>query len=163
MKVADFLLVNDGHGKFANVSSLAGSALRRIESGRGAGFDDLDNDGDVDLVVINFNSLPTVGRTQSLNENRSLSLRLVGTRSNRDACGSKVEVRNASGKVQKQVSCGGRGYESYYGGRLYFGCGTAEAVMAEVLWPNGIREEFAIKNPTMTLVEGRGRIVEDSN
>ncbi len=63
VKVSDYLLANDGRGRFTNVTNSAGSLFARIESSRAAGFDDFDNDGDMDVVVLNFNASPSLGRT----------------------------------------------------------------------------------------------------
>ncbi len=163
VKVSNYLLANDGRGRFTNVSSSAGSAVRKIESSRAAGFDDLDNDGDVDLVVLNANASPTIGRTELKGEeNGSVVVTLVGTRSNRDALGSRVVAIADSGPPQVQATFSGRGYESYYGRRLVFGLGKSKAVTLEVTWPDGQVEIFKCTHPTMTLVEGHGRTKPDS-
>jgi hypothetical protein len=162
LKVPNFLLANDGRGKFANVSSIAGSALAEVQSSRGAAFDDLDNDGDVDLVVLNVNSEPTIGINEVVNGNRGLSLELVGVRCNRDAIGSVVVLETLDGVRQKQVVLAGRGYESHYGHRLYFGLGRSQVTSVEVTWPSGHSERFVPKSQggshtgTELLLEGTG-------
>ena len=156
VKVANFLLSNDGTGKFRDVSKTSGSALAEVESSRGAAFDDLDNDGDVDFVVLNVNAAPTLGRTSLLSPNRMLSLSLVGVQSNRDAVGAIVEVATIDGRKQKQVVMAGRGYESHYGTRLYFGLGTATVERVLVQWPTGKRERFDFHSNHDLLIEGTG-------
>jgi enediyne biosynthesis protein E4 len=158
VKVVNYLLAKAGQGRFRNVTAVAGSALQVVESSRGAAFDDLDNDGTVDLVVLNVNAAPTIGRTQVLADHRSLSLRLVGTQSNRDGVGSLVSVTPAGARApQKQVVLAGRGYESAYGSRLYFGLGTATTAKVTVAWPSGLKEEFLCEAGAVTVVEGRGQ------
>ncbi|MCY2980865.1 MAG: CRTAC1 family protein [Planctomycetota bacterium] len=155
VKVANYLLVNDGKGRFRNASKEAGSALQVIESSRGAGFDDLDNDGDVDFVIVNVNAAPSLGRTDSNTGNDRLSLRLIGTTGNRDAVGSTVWVTTVSGKKQVQATIAGRGYESHYGSRLYFGSGDDKMATIEVKWPSGLVETFARHGDSMVLIEGQ--------
>lgn len=168
VKVINYLLANDGQGRFTNVTQAVGSGMRVIESSRAAGFDDLDNDGSVDVVVLNFNAPPTLSRTKVLAPHRALSVELVGTRGNRDAIGTRVTAVDDSGRSQSQVVMAGRGYESSYGKRLYFGAGTARFVEVEVLWPNQTREWFSIETQSQSpmsathhlrimLIEGAGR------
>lgn len=157
VKVTNYLLANDGHGHFKNVTKEAGSALQVIESSRGAAFDDLDNDGDVDLVVLNVNSSPTLGRTESSSSNHGYSVRLVGILSNRDAFGAKIVAVSDSGKMQTHVVTSGKGYESSYGVRTYFGAGTELLSKYIVTWPNRRKESFECNASAMTLIEGRGQ------
>ena len=157
VKVTNYLLANDGRGHFTNVTKDAGSALHVIESSRGAAFDDLDNDGDVDLVVLNVNARPTVGRTDSPSANKGYSVRLIGTSTNRDAFGAKIIAVSASGKTQTHVLTSGKGYESSYGARTYFGTGIDLLSKILVTWANGKTESFDCDSPFMTLIEGRGR------
>jgi len=157
VKVTNYLLANDGHGHFTNVTKEAGSALQVIESSRGAAFDDLDNDGDVDLVVLNVNARPTVGRTESPKGNKGYSVRLIGTSTNRDALGAKIIAVSASGKAQTHVLTSGKGYESSYGIRTYFGTGSDALSKYMVTWTNGKTESFDCDSSFLTLIEGRGR------
>jgi enediyne biosynthesis protein E4 len=160
VKVANVLLSNSGKGRFTNVSHQAGSALTVVESSRGAAFDDLDNDGDVDMVVLNTNARPTLGRTQVLVPHGRLIVRLVGTKSNRDAIGSTVTLRTKNGNQQKQVVIAGRGYESHFGTRLTFGLGESEADQLVVKWPSGVTEVIAPKGHDVLLIEGYSSTIE---
>jgi len=162
VKVANYLLANDGSGHFTNVTSKSGSAMRVVESSRGAGFDDLDNDGDVDFVVLNVNAAPSLGKTVTNKQNDSISLTLIGTKSNRDAIGSKIFVTSASGKRQMQVAVAGRGYESSYGSRMYFGS-KDRIEWIELVWPGGLREKFARTSDWMHLVEGTGTPIDQDS
>ncbi len=127
-----------------------------IESSRGAAFDDLDNDGDVDLVVLNVNARPTVGRNSSPASNNGYSVKLIGTNTNRDAIGSKIVAVSASGKTQTHVLTSGKGYESAYGLRTYFGMGNETLAKCLVTWASGKTESFECDSKSMTLIEGRG-------
>ena len=157
VKVTNYLLANNGRGHFTNVTKDAGSALQVIESSRGAAFDDLDNDGDVDVVVLNVNARPTVGRTDSSSANKGYSVRLIGTSTNRDAFGARIIAVSASGKTQTHVLTSGKGYESSYGARTYFGTGIDPLSKIIVTWANGNTESFDCDSSWMTLIEGRGR------
>ena len=156
VKVPNYLLANDGQGHFTNVTKKAGTALQVIESSRGAAFDDLDNDGDVDLVVLNVNARPTIGRTESPKGNHGYSVRLIGTNTNRDALGAKIIAVSTSGKKQTHVLTSGKGYESSYGVRTYFGVGSDAMSRYTVTWSNGMTESFDCDSAFMTLIEGRG-------
>jgi hypothetical protein len=84
-------------------------------------------------------------------------LQLVGTQSNRDAIGASVEVISSSGQLQKQVVMAGRGYESHYGMRLYFGIGDSQVSNVNIRWPSGKQERFVIGAERIEyLVEGSG-------
>lgn len=157
VKVANVLLANDGRGRFKNVTSKAGSALSIVESSRGSAHDDLDNDGDCDLIVVNINALPTIGRTDSPSTNRRWTIELIGTAGNRDAVGARVTLHARSGKRQTQASLAGRGYESSYGKRLHFGTGLEAADAVEIRWPSGKIEWFEIQPEASFLrcVEGK--------
>ncbi|MCI0357619.1 MAG: VCBS repeat-containing protein, partial [Planctomycetaceae bacterium] len=89
LKVANYLLMNTGNGKFKDVSKLAGSGLAPVESSRGAAFDDLDNDGDIDGVVLNSRAQPTIMRNESKTANRWLQVKLQGKKHNADGVGAR--------------------------------------------------------------------------
>lgn len=133
-RVRNCLMANDGRGRFTNVTAQAGSGLSIIESSRGTGFDDMDNDGDVDCVVLNCCSRANYLENQTRNDNHWLQLELRGTRMNRDAIGARVRVV-AGDLVQVAEVRSGRGYQSHYGSRLHFGLGSHDRVdRVEVRW-----------------------------
>jgi hypothetical protein len=158
LKVANYLLMNTGGGKFQDVSKLAGSGLTPVESSRGAAFDDLDNDGDVDAVILNSNAPPTILRNESKTANRWLQLRLQGIRYNTDGVGAQVRV-HASGTVHVAEVLAGRSYQGHFGTRLHFGLGQADGVeKIEVRWGQKVESfpgEAAQK--LLTLREGSGK------
>ncbi len=136
-EVRNILLLNDSHGKFTNVSDDAGDGLRVKRSSRGTAFDDLDNDGDIDGVVLNSRRPPTVLRNDLTTENHWLQLRLIGTLSNRSAVGARVRVTTGSETQMDEVHSG-RGYQSDYGRRLHFGLKqTTRVDQIEIHWPSG--------------------------
>jgi hypothetical protein len=136
-RVPNALYLNDGAGRFRDVLQEAGSGMAVAASSRGSAFDDLDNDGDLDGVILNAEDKPTLLRNDSTASGNWLQLDLRGTVSNRDGVGARVKV--AAGKlVQIDEVRSGRGYQSHYGSRLQFGLGSEERVeLLEIRWPSG--------------------------
>ncbi len=132
--VRNIVLMNTGNGRFVDVSDRCGDGLAVKLSSRGAGFDDLDNDGDLDVVVLNSRRGPTILRNESPARNHWLEVRLRGTRGNRDGVGARVTVI-AGDLTQIDEVHSGRGYQSHYGTRLHFGLGHRDRVdRVEVRW-----------------------------
>jgi len=137
LEVRDAVLKNLGSGRFENVTATCGPGLDVVACGRGIGVDDLDGDGRVDVVVLNWRSGPTILRNESPREHGWLGVRLVGTDGNRDAVGARVRVtvgvRTQTGEVHA-----GRGYQSHHGSTLHFGLGASHAAdRIEIRWPGG--------------------------
>ena len=127
---------NAGKGAFASVTQSLGPAMRQPRVGRGAAYGDFDNDGDLDLVLTT-NSGPAVLLRNDGGSNRSLRLRLVGTRSNRDGFGAVVRV-TAGGQTQMQMLRSGSSYLSQSEKILTFGLGSRmQADAVEIRWPSG--------------------------
>jgi hypothetical protein len=151
-KVRNYVLMNVD-GLFQDVSSSAGSGLQVIETSRGAAFEDFDNDGDIDAVIVNSNGRPTLLRNQTANGNRWVELELRQPGANSRAVGAVVSLQSAeaadrptSTKKQTAVELSGRGYQSHFGSRLHFGLGPqATTVIAEVLWPDGQTQTFTLE------------------
>jgi hypothetical protein len=133
----NILLMNTGHGQFVNVSDQCGDGLQVRRSSRGAAFDDLDNDGDVDVVILNSRCEPTILRNDSPNRHHWIQVRLQGTKTNRDGVGARVKV--VAGELsQVDEVHSGRGYQSHYGMRLHFGLADHQRVdRIEVRWIGG--------------------------
>lgn len=116
--------------------------MRATYSSRGAAFDDLDNDGTVDAVVLNSREAPTVLRNAASNGNHWIEIVLHGTSMNRDGVGAHVRV-TALGVSQLKEVHSGRGYQGHFGTRLHFGLGTATRLdRLEVRWLGGSTESF---------------------
>ncbi len=154
----NILLMNNGKGKFINVSDRCGSGLQVQLSSRGAAFDDLDNDGDVDAVVVNSRREPTILRNDSRTGNHWIQIRLRGNESNRDGVGARVKVLTGRLSQVSEVHSG-RSYQSHFGTRLHFGLGRHERIdQIEVHWIGGTKDVFRdIKADQMvTLLQGAG-------
>jgi hypothetical protein len=141
------LLLNTGDGRFVNVSDRAGDGLRAVHAGRGAAFDDLDNDGRIDVVILNSREAPTVLRNETVSHHHWLQLQLRGRHSNRDGVGARVRLVAGDLRLTDEVHSG-RGYQSHFGSRLHFGLGRHERVdRIEIRWLGGdteVLEEVAV-------------------
>lgn len=150
---------NNGSGKFIDVSNQSGPGLQVKRSGRGAVFDDFDNDGDVDIAVLNSGSAPTLLKNDSPNPGHWLQITLRGTKTNRDGIGAHVKVVAGDLALMDEVHSG-RGYQSHFGTRLYFGLGNHDRVdRVEVLWIGGgvdIVNDIEA-NQLVVLVEGQAK------
>jgi enediyne biosynthesis protein E4 len=127
---------NTGRSTFENVTEQSGAAAAR-HSSRGAAFGDVDNDGDVDLLVMNMNEPPSLLRNDYAGGNGWIMIDLEGTASNRSAIGAIVEV-SVAGRVQARAVLSQSSYYSHDDLRVHFGLGRArKAERVEVRWPSG--------------------------
>ena len=131
------LLIETGTARFVDISAKCGAGLQGRHSSRGVAVDDLDNDGDLDIVVLNSRQRATVLKNL-LQENGSkrhwLQLRLHGCDTNRSAVGTRVRVTAGDLVLVDEVHAG-RGYQSHWGGRLHFGLGAhAHVDQIEIHW-----------------------------
>lgn len=150
------LLKNMGNGRFVNVSDGAGDGMKVKVVGRGVAFDDLDNDGRIDVVILTSRGPPVILRNESVNGNHWLQIQLRGVKTNRDGVGERVKVV-AGDLTQIDEVHSGRGYQSHYGSRLHFGLGKRDKVdRIEVRWIGGGTDVFkdVAVDQRVTLVEG---------
>lgn len=120
--VSNTILENIDGRVFRSATKSAGEALTLAESSRGAAFDDLDNDGDIDGVVLNCDSFAQVLENRQTSSHDWIGIRLIGTTANRSAVGAKVVVKS-NGHQRTFWQLNGRGYQSFYGERLHIGLG----------------------------------------
>ena len=130
---------------------------------RGCAFGDFDNDGDIDILIMNQNELPSLLRNDAPRNHHWLKIRLEGTKSNRSAIGARVVVRYGR-SVQVQELLSQSSYLSSNDPRLHFGLGSSTTVSVEVRWPSGLIEKFSgVKvDQLLTLLEGKGPVAARS-
>lgn len=148
-------------GKFEQLIEQAGPGVAAAHSSRGAAFGDYDNDGDIDVLVVNLNEPPSLLRNDLSNGNKWLKVKLIGTKSNRSAIGARVTAYYG-GKKQAQEVLSQASYYSVNDFRLHFGLGQETHADLEVRWPNGGVEKFrqVRAGQIVTIREGSG-IVEN--
>ena len=123
--------------RFVDVTQESGPGATTPRSSRGAAFGDVDNDGDIDVLVMNMNEPPSLLRNEYAGGNRWLLIRLEGSRSNRSGIGATVIV-SAGGRHQARAVLSGSSYYSHDDLRLHFGLGShARAERVEIRWPSG--------------------------
>ncbi len=148
------LLLRNESGRL--VRAVPGDVFQKAWAGRGAAFGDLDNDGDVDVVVSNLGQRPLVLRNDGGNRGNWLGIRTVGRTSNRDGIGCQVKVVSASGKAQYFTVNPAVGYLSASDKRLLVGLGRASAAkLVEIRWPSGVVQklEDVAAGQTLTAIE----------
>ena len=133
---------NTGRGTFENVTGRSGDASVP-HSSRGAAFGDIDNDGDVDVLVMNMNEPPSLLRNDYSGGNGWITVQLEGTESNRSAIGATVVV-TSGGMKQARAVTSQSSYYSHDDFRLHFGLGTRQrADEIAILWPNGRTQKLS--------------------
>ncbi len=140
---------------FKRATEGAGTYFSREHVGRGATFGDIDDDGDIDIVINHKGGPPALLRNDTQAGNHWIRLRLVGTKSNRDAVGARVEIE-AGGRTIVRQRKGGASYASAHDPRLLVGLGTADVVSRlTVRWPSGLisRREALATNQTYDVIE----------
>ena len=132
---------NLGNGKFEELIEEAGPGIAEPHCSRGCAFGDFDNDGDIDILIVNLNEPPSLLRNDVRGDNHWLKVKLIGTQSNRSAIGARV-VAHYGGKKQAQQVLSQSSFYSASDPRLHFGLGPAKFADVEVYWPNGLIEKF---------------------
>jgi hypothetical protein len=150
---------NQGNGTFVELNDGEHPALASRHVSRGCAFGDFDNDGDLDIVIMNQNEPPSLLRNDAPPDHHWIKVRLRGTRSNRSALGARVTLRSGS-KVQVQELMSQSSYVSSNDPRLHFGLGSADTVDIEVRWPLGsVESHKGVKcNQLVTVTEGSPEI-----
>ncbi|HEV7681592.1 MAG TPA: CRTAC1 family protein [Pyrinomonadaceae bacterium] len=151
---------NDRDGTFSEVGAQLGPPFLEKRTGRGAAFGDLDNDGDVDVVINNLDGAAQVLLNAGGNSNNSVLIKTIGVKGNRDGIGARVSVTSGDLKQVEEVYSGAT-YISQNDLRLHFGLEKRTKVdLIEVRWPNGAIEKItgAGVNKILTIKEGQGLI-----
>jgi hypothetical protein len=151
---------NNRDGTFTEVAAQLGSPLMEDRVGRGVAFGDIDNDGDIDLVINDLDGAPQLLRNDGGNANNSILIKTVGVKSNRDGIGARVTVVSGDLRQIDEVRSGGS-YISQSDLRLHFGLERRTKIdLIEVHWPSGVVDKIndAGVNKILTVKEGRGLI-----
>lgn len=153
---------NLGNNKFEELIEEAGPGVAAAHCSRGCAFGDFDNDGDMDVVIINLNEPPSLLRNDVRGERNWLKVLLTGTKSNRSAIGSRVTAHYGV-KVQAQEITGQTSFYSVNDRRLHFGLGSVRTADLVVRWTNGAVEKFpgVAANQLVVIKEGAGIIRTD--
>jgi hypothetical protein len=155
------LFRNLGNGTFEELGEQAGPGVTAKHSSRGCAFGDFDNDGDIDILIVNLNEPPSLLRNDTRGTNHWLKLKLVGTKSNRSAIGTRV-VLHYGGKVQAQSVLSQSSYYSANDPRLHFGLGKVTLANVDIYWSSGAYEHLANidADQLVTIVEGKGIVAK---
>ncbi len=155
---------NLANGTFEEVSDLCGPAVLEPHSSRGCAFGDFDNDGNVDVLIMNMGEPPSLLRNENPSGHHWLSVKVVGTRSNRSGIGARVMV-SAGGRPQIREVLSGSSYISQSDLRQHFGLGgTRKVDQVEVHWLSGYTDRLANLDADqfITIEEGRGVVKAES-
>jgi hypothetical protein len=151
------LFRNLGQNKFEQLFDEAGPGLADVHASRGVAFGDYDNDGALDILVMNQNEPPSLLRNDLGGNNHWLKVQLTGTKSNRSALGAGVVV-SFDGKRHARAVLGQSAYLSVSDRRLHFGLGQAATAGIEVRWPSGDVEKIpgVAADQLVVIKEGAG-------
>jgi hypothetical protein len=130
---------NLGNGTFEELIAEAGPGVAAAHCSRGCAFGDFDNDGDLDVLIVNLSQPPSLLRNDVSGNNHWLKVKLVGTKSNRSAIGTRVLARYGR-RMQAQEVLSQSSFYSANDPRLHFGLGAETSVDLEIRWPSGLRE-----------------------
>ena len=150
---------NLGNNSFEELVDAAGPGVAEAHCSRGCAFGDFDNDGDLDILIVNLNEPPSLLRNDIRGKQNWIKVKLEGVKSNRSAIGTRVLARYGA-KVQAQSVLSQSSFYSSNDPRLHFGLGSFTTVDLSVYWPNGLRETFKrlAANQLVTLKEGVGLV-----
>jgi hypothetical protein len=148
---------NLGKGQFEELLDQGGPGIEAVHSSRGCAVGDFDNDGDVDVLIINHNEPPSLLRNDVTGNNHWIKVKLRGVKSNRSATGGRVTVRYGD-RIQTQEVLSQSSYLSCSDSRLHFGLGPVTTVDLEVRWPLGGVEKFTgvAADQLLHITEGSG-------
>ncbi|MFZ1005221.1 MAG: CRTAC1 family protein [Candidatus Sulfotelmatobacter sp.] len=132
---------NLGDRTFEELGEEAGPGVAEAHCGRGCAFGDFDNDGDIDILIVNLNEPPSLLRNDIKHKQNWIKVKLEGVKSNRSAIGARV-LAHYGGKVQAQAVLSQSSFYSCNDPRLHFGLGGNSAIDIEVYWPNGLHEHY---------------------
>lgn len=143
-----------GNGRFEELPGMGGPGVEAPHASRGCAFCDFDNDGDMDILIVNHNEPPSLLRNDITGNHHSIKIKLIGVKSNRSAIGARATVRYGD-KVQAQEVLSQSSYLSVNDSRLHFGLGLVTKLDIEIRWPLGQVEKLAA-DQLIYVTEGAG-------
>ena len=163
-KQLNLLLQNDGSGKFREVGAVSGPGFALKKASRALAVGDIDNDGDLDLLIANVGDTADLLRNDGGNRENSLLIRTVGSKSNRDGIGARLKLTIGKKVLLRYVKAGSS-YLAQNDLRVHFGMGNVpRADGLEIVWPSGVVDVLPdiAANQIVTVREGQG-IVSQKN
>jgi hypothetical protein len=162
MSMPRMLFRNLGDGTFEELTDIASPGVTARHCSRGCAFGDFDNDGDLDILIMNRNEPPSLLRNDVTGENHWLKVKLVGVKSNSSAVGARVTAEYGN-KQQAQEVLAQSSFLSVSDRRLHFGLGSAVKASLEIRWPNGNKEAISgvAADQLVVVKEGSGIIASD--
>ena len=163
MKTPRTIFRNLGNSRFEELIEAAGPGIAAPHCSRGCAFGDFDNDGDMDVLIVNLNEPPSLLRNDVTGNNHWLKVKLVGVKSNRGAVGARVTA-HYGGLMQAQEVLSQSSFYSANDSRLHFGLGTAREANLVIRWPNGGKETVTnvAADQLVTVREGAGIVKRTS-
>jgi hypothetical protein len=153
---------NLGNGRFEELLDLGGPAIPQAHSSRGCAFGDFDNDGDVDILIVNLHEPPSLLRNDLKSSDNWLKVKLVGVQSNRSAIGATVIARYGD-RTQAQAVLSQGSFYSASDNRLHFGLGSEPSADLEIRWPNGAKEVVpGVEANRLVLIKEGSGVVEST-
>ena len=155
---------NLGNGTFEELIAEAGPGVAAVHCSRGCAFGDFDNDGDIDILIVNLSEAPSLLRNDVSGNNHWLKVKLVGTKSNRSAIGARVLAKYGK-KIQAQEVLSQSSFYSASDPRLHFGLGGETSADLEIRWPSGMRQTLkgVEANQIVTIKEGTGIVMNQKS
>lgn len=154
----NFVHKNNRDGTFTELGAELGAPFLQKRAARGVAFGDLDNDGDVDVVINNLDGAPQLLRNDGGNANNSVLIKTIGVKSNRDGIGARIKIVSGDLTQIDEVRSGDS-YISQSDLRLHFGLERRKKIdLVEIRWPSGLIEAIkdASVNKILTIKEGQG-------
>jgi hypothetical protein len=145
------LLLKFSRGKFVNVSYESGDVFKESWPSRGAAFGDIDNDGDIDVVVTTLNGPAHILRNEGGSQNNWIGLDLHSSGGNRYGLGAKIALTSASGRTQHTIASTAGSYQSANDRRAFIGLGQERGIQEiRIRWPEG--PEQVLSNPPINQI-----------